>query len=383
MGSNTPILDSGVLPSRKPTKQFLGAIVAFATVLLLAAVVGTISTNEAHTSATMLLYLPILMLTVVLHELGHVIAGIVVGFHFSSITIGPFSIGLQYGKVKFQIRAQSGALGFAGMHIETVSRLRRKLLIFVMAGPLTNLVTGIIAAGFIFVSPQTERSSWLIALSAAFSMLSLLVFVMSAIPLRSTFHSDGDRIRMLVKSPAEARRWIAAMALAGQQRKGIRSRRWKRTWLKSVCAVGDSSFDEFFGNLLAHIAASDRKDMPAEARHLERCLELAHLAPVSARDLLASASLYFCAWTRCDSKLAESWLTQLENRKPITPLTGIRTEIALACARSNFEEALSLWRKGLDFVTRLPSTRTKEILEESWREWGEEITDRSKQLVTK
>lgn len=214
-------------------------------------------------------------------------------------------------------------------------------------------------------------------------MLSLLVFVLSAIPFSSTFHSDGDRIRMLVKSRREARRWISGMALASQQRKGIRPRQWKQTWLHAVCDVRDSSFDEFFGNLLAYMAASDRKDVTGEARHLERCLELAHLPSVMARDLIACESSYFCAWTRCDSRLAESWLSQLENRKPITPLISIRTKIALACARNNFEEALSLWQKGIAFIGQLPSTRIKETLEESWREWGDEITQKSGQLVNK
>jgi hypothetical protein len=380
---NTPTLESGVLPRRKPAKHFLGFIVGFLTSLLFAAVVGAISTNSTHTSVVLFLYLPILMLTVVLHELGHVAAGVAVGFHFSSISIGPFSIGLIYGRVTFQIRAQSGALGYAGMHTQTVSNLRRNLFLFVMAGPLMNLVSGTLAAIFVLISPQTLRSSWLIALSAAFSTLSLLVFVLSAIPFRSTFHSDGDRIRMLVKSPAETRRWISAMALASQQRKGIRPRRWKQTWLQAVCRVRDSSFDEFFGNLLAYIAASDRKDAAEQARHLERCLELSHVAPVMSRDLIACESSYFCAWTRCDLKLAKSWLSQLENRKPITPLIGIRTEIALACAGNNFDDALSLWQKGIAFIGQLPSTRIKETLEESWREWGIEITQRSDQLVTK
>lgn len=188
---------------------------------------------------------------------------------------------------------------------------------------------------------------------------------------------------MLVKSRRESRRWISGMALASQQRKGIRPRDWKQTWLQAVCAVRDSSFDEFFGNLLAYIAASDRKDVTTEARHLERCLELAHLPSVMARDLIACESSYFCAWTRCDSRLGESWLSQLENRKPITPLISIRTQIALACARNNFEEALSLWQKGITFIGQLPSTRIKETLEESWREWRDEITQKTGQLVNK
>lgn len=378
---NSPILDSGVLPPRKPRKHLLGFIVGFGTSLLFAAALGALSTDRTHTSAITLLYVPILMLTVVLHELGHLVVGVVVGFHFSSISIGPFTVGLQYGRVKFQIRAQSGALGYAGMHIETVSRLHRNLVLFVLAGPFTNLISGALAAAFVLLSPQRQRSTWPVAFFAAFSMLSLFVFVLSSIPFRSTFHSDGDRIRMLIKSPNEARRWIAAMALASQQRKGIRPRRWKQTWLHAVCAVRDSSFDEFFGNFLAQIAASDKKDEVAQTKHLERCLELAHLIPGMSRDFIACESSYFSGWTRCDAQLAQSWLSQMENRKPITPLIGIRTEIAIACARGNFDAALSLWLKGTEFVEQLPSTPVREALVESWSEWGDEIRQRRRSVT--
>jgi Peptidase family M50 len=375
----TPILDSGVLPPRKPTKRILGFAVGLGSSLVFAGVIGLISTTKEHTTAIFLVYLPILLGVVVLHELGHVAAGTMVGFHFSTISVGPFAVGLQYGRVKFQIRTQSGSLGYAGMHIETLSRIRRNLLVFIIGGPLTNLVSGTFAAVFVLMAPRALRSGWLVPSAAAFSLLSLLVFALSAIPLRSTLHSDGARIRMLLKSRNEARRWIAAMALASQQRRGVRPRQWKRTWVQAVCSVRDSSFDEFFGNLLGYIAGSDRKDVAAEARHLERCLELAHLAPGMSRDVIARESSHFCAWTRCDSTLAEKWLSQVKNSKPLTPLMGIRTEIALQCARGNLGEALSLWQEGVVFIERLPSSPIRSTLELSWQEWGTEIKEKSHQ----
>jgi hypothetical protein len=63
-------------------------------------------------------------------------------------------------------------------------------------------------------------------------------------------------------------------------------------------------------------------------------------------------------------------------QKPIPPLLGIRTKIAVDCARHNFDDALDAWRKGADFFERLPATPIKTPLQESWREWGIEIRER-------
>jgi hypothetical protein len=63
-------------------------------------------------------------------------------------------------------------------------------------------------------------------------------------------------------------------------------------------------------------------------------------------------------------------------QKPIPRLLGIRTKIALDCARHNFDDALDAWRKRADFIERLPATPIKTPLQESRREWGIEIRER-------
>jgi len=185
---------------------------------------------------------------------------------------------------------------------------------------------------------------------------------------------------MLLNSYDRTRRSITAAALASQQRKGVQARRWKRTWLKAVCSVRDASIDEISGNMLAYIAASAIKDAPTAAAHLERCLELAHLSPPPARDFVAREASIFCAWFRGDSTLAERWISQMKRPKLMNPLVQIRTNIALDCARNNFDDAISGWEKGADFIDRLPVTPVKGSLLDSWREWGDEIRDRKRLL---
>jgi hypothetical protein len=267
------------------------------------------------------------------------------------------------------------------MHIETVKGLRRRLLLFIAAGPAANLISGTLSALFVNFAPLSLRATWVAPFAAGFSVLSVIIGLTSLIPYGKTLRSDGERIWMLLNSRDRTRRWIAAVALGSQQRRGVRPRHWKRTWLKALCSVRDASIDEISGNMLAYVAASDIKDAPNAAAHLERCLELAPLSPPASRDFVAREASYFCAWFRSESPLAERWISQMKRPKLTSPLLQIRTNVALDCARHKFDDAINGWQKGADLIERLPGTPIKKPLEESWREWGDEIRDRNRPAV--
>jgi len=96
---------------------------------------------------------------------------------------------------------------------------------------------------------------------------------------------------------------------------------------------------------------------------LERCLELSPSSPPASSDFLAKEASVFCAWFRCDKSLS-------------LRCSGFELKNALDRARHNFDDALDAWRKGADFIERLPATPIKTPLQESWREWGIEIRER-------
>jgi len=379
---STPILDSGVLPPLRPRKRALGVIIGFCIGILFAIVVDNVGSKGSHPGVALLSYFASLGIAVTIHELGHLAAGWFVGFHFSHISLGPFSLRVEYGRLKVQIRRDFGALGYAGMHIETVNRLRRRLLLYAASGPSANLISGTLAALFVSLAAPSFRTTWVASFAAGFSVLSLLMGLLSLVPYGKTLRSDGARIWMLLHSYEGTRRWITAAALASQQRKGVQAKNWKRTWLKAVCSVRDASIDEISGNMLAYIAASAIKDAPTAAAHLERCLELAPLSQPTARDFVAREAAYFCAWFRGDPTLADRWLAQMKRPKLTNPLLQIRTNIALGCARHNFDEAIGAWHKGADFIERLPVTVIKGLLQESWQEWGDEIQERHGKTTT-
>jgi Zn-dependent protease len=374
--SITPILDSGVLPPPLPRKRVLGVCIGLVIGIVFAAVIENAGNSELQPPLALFFYFVILALVVIVHETGHLAAGWSVGFQFSLISIGPVSLRSEYGRLTVQIRRDLGALGYAGMHIGRVSKLRRRLIVFIAAGPLANLISGAIAALIAYSAPPTLRATWAVPFAAGFLVLSFVVAGLSLIPYGSAFRSDGARIWMLLTSHDNTRRWIASCALASQQRMGIRPRDWKQTWLKAVCLVRDGRSDEFAANLLAYIAATDRKDVAASAAYLERALSLARWPQGTQRDFVAGEASYFCAWFRGDVSLAERWLSQMKSSKFATQLLQIRTAVALDCARHNFASAMAGWKMGAEYIDRLPDSKVKRLLHGSWQEWNEEIQQR-------
>jgi len=381
----TPILDSGALPLPVRQKRRTGNIRAILTllagiVLLLPVIAWTDKSRDPKTG--FILVVSALTLTTIVHELGHLFAGWMVGFRFSAIHIGPFSLSLEHGKLKAGIRREMLAFGSAGMHVKTVRRLHRRLLIYVAGGPMANLLSipaAVLLINHVFPGLGETRVG---TLAAQFTVFSLLAGMVNLMPIRSVLLSDGARIEMLLRSCDRSRRWLSIAAVGNLYDNGIRAKDWKRTWLLSASSVPDASLDAFTGNWLGYASANDRKDAPVAAIHLERCLELSHMLPVSIRDLVAQEAAFFTAWFRDDPSLADQWLTQLKKRGLIQRLVQLRLDVALRCAHRDYDAANLSWREGLAFIESSTSGNARELLKESWMEWRAEIQDRKAQRST-
>jgi len=376
---NTPILCSGVLPSRIRAKQILSSLVGFligvgAGLPLIA--LDTAAVDRMNGQTLLVSWISVSFLAIVLHELGHLTAGWAVGFHFSSIQIGPLSLRIQYGVLRVRFVSGQGALGYAGMHVNRVLRLRRRLLIYVAGGPTANLLSAVVMILMLNNAFSVLRPTWVAVFAVQFAYISVAFAVLSLWPFWSSSRSDGARIAMLFRSRTRARRWLSIVAVRYLQNSGTRPRQWKSTWLKSATLPDDRRFDAFLGNWISYISANDRKDANVAGHHLEKCLELASTLPNSTRDTLAQESAVFAAWFLKDAPLSEKWHGQLRKPKQLNRLLQIRVQIAMLCARGNFDAAVSTWQEGAKFIDQATSGASRDRLRESFAEWREEIETR-------
>ena len=321
-----------------------------------------------------------LALTIIVHELGHLSAGWMVGFRFNTIHLGPFSLGVEHGRLKMRVRREMLAAGATGMHVRTVRRLRRRLLFFTMGGPLANMVSVPITVVLVnHVFPQFANTP-LGALAAQFTVFSLISAMVNLMPIRSgVLLSDGARIEMLLRSRERGRRWLSIAAVGKLHDEGVRPRDWRRTWLNAAASVCDVSLETSMGNWLAYVSTSDRKDGRSAVVHLERCLESTGKMPVSIRDLVAQEAAFFSAWFRNDGPLADKWFTQVKKPRLMQKLVRLRLEVAMCCAHGDYDTADLAWQRGLAFIETATAGSAQFRLRESWLEWQVEIRERQAQ----
>jgi hypothetical protein len=141
--SATPILDL-LKPLPKPdAERFTGRFaLPFLTVVAFIVFTGNLSFL-----IVLFGFLLVNFLVIAVHELGHLIAGWIVGLPFLGVTIGPFVAKLHRGKLELKLRPRvSGGLAFMGL--TRIRRVRRRLIVLVAGGPSSRGVPGALSRGF-------------------------------------------------------------------------------------------------------------------------------------------------------------------------------------------------------------------------------------------
>ena len=103
--SATPILDSAMLPSagRKIHGALITIFVCSVGALVSSQIVNAASDLRLGAGYVLLSWTLAFAFVILIHELGHLIAGWAVGFRFSSFSVGPFWLHSEYSTLKFRL----------------------------------------------------------------------------------------------------------------------------------------------------------------------------------------------------------------------------------------------------------------------------------------
>jgi hypothetical protein len=158
--------------------------------------------------------------SVAVHEAGHIIAGQLVGFSFTSVTVGLVSIEKTAKGFALRWHRSLPLDGLAFMRIDRLRRLRWRFLVFVAGGPFASLVSGLAvwAVWVWFPTPLHPSISFAIG---TLLFCSAVTFVSTMIPFRySGYDTDGKLLMDLSRSVSRLRYWLAANALTIQAQSG-------------------------------------------------------------------------------------------------------------------------------------------------------------------
>jgi len=269
-----------------------------------------------------------LMLSV--HELGHVAAGLCMGFRCQSLRVGPLLFDRPF---RVSLYRGSGAVvqGVAELIPVAADKLAWRGVAMALGGPLANFLSAI--GVLLLPFPITVFSGSFILCSIANGLNDLF-------PFESRLGvSDGRRIWTFLRQPERGERWLALLHLGGQLADGVLPESLSADFLAKAIAIRDKSADTVKAHAIAFSAAYHQHNDIEAAQRLETCLMYSNYATPFLREALMSEAAVFQARRRKRSDLADQWLAGIPEKSPNRWFRS-RAEAAILEAKGDVDGAM-------------------------------------------
>jgi hypothetical protein len=293
----------------------------------------------------LVMQLPVLLAATAVHELGHVVAALAVGFRVTSIRVGPMSAVASPSGWRLRFAWRLSLDGEMVPDPVRADRLRRRHAIMIAGGPVAHLLL----AGGAAAAAATWGgfALWLTAL-----MLLLVALAnLAPVPLRRGGRwRDGRWLLAWLAEPERAARRVGLGALQRQQEAGVRPRDWDAGWARLASGGPRQPADraQVTGCLLAYARAFDRGEVEDAAALLARAFAGRRLLPERDASAAAIENAFFVASCRGNHGLGARMLeveaprhaggADLERARAAVPLAAGRPAEALAACYSALVE---------------------------------------------
>ena len=309
-----------------------------------------------HLLLTLFLLCLLTFVIIAVHEAGHLLAGILVGFRWEALKIGPFLLEKDE-KGKWRLSHSEGyGHGFVKMMPRNGPGTRFQWAVFLLAGCAANLLLS--ALIFLFLLPlsigQQQALGWLgyVGFSSAFAAVNLLPFRVGRLS------SDGLHLWRLCLNPqgmreyqaqweqyrdtTERHRLAAARYQAATARHeaigtftdalkaGRRPRDWDAALVSQATMERDGMRNEALAAYYGYLWAVDTGDWAAAGGFIDRALSVEFLE-TDIKQRLVMEKAFWLARHRRDAAGARGWLAKAEMDHPGTPsFWRVQAAISLA-----------------------------------------------------
>ena len=169
------------------------------------------------------------LLEIVLHEMGHMVCGLLSGYRFSSFRIGRTVLLKQNGKWTVKRFFLAGTGGQCLMVPPQSKDGNYPVVLYNLGGALANLVFGL---AFLALTLLTvDVSVWLTVFCGANVFFGILYAALNGIPMRlSTVPNDGANVIALKKDPTAARAFCFHLQVNAKGYEGVRLKDMPAEW---------------------------------------------------------------------------------------------------------------------------------------------------------
>lgn len=278
----------------------------------------------------------VLLLSAVVHEIGHLLAGYLVRFHFHTLVVGLLRVSRVNGRLQIQ-RERGGSFfnGQAASLPRQMDNLAQRLLWFALGGPLASLLLSLMALAMVlYLGSELRRMLdylwlWECSLFAAISAYFFLLTSLYPGSYHNGMVADGGRIVMLLSQPLLAARWQALVQLNVADVSGERPSAWNEQLLRQALTPPDNSHDYLTALVMNYHHELDQNRPQQALLFLEEALNLPVAWTSGARARLALEKAFLAANFLQDLETAQQLLAQVKiGRRKSDPLF-CRAEAAL------------------------------------------------------
>ncbi len=284
-----------------------------------------------------------------LHEFGHMAGALIVGFQIFSVTFGPVEIRRESGR----LRLRKSGFNLCGSVTAVPMRshdLRRRMLVFGAAGPLSSFICGGVAFGLGAILPDSAAAAWATPWGIAFFSIGAL----SVIPMPGFYRSDGARVWELMRKTAEADRSCALVSISASALAGQRPREWDSVLLEKALATQNGSGDDLLASILAYESAMDRGQFDAAEKYLEAAIQGRSKCPPNVQSGIALDAAFFQSMIQGNATVAREWFNKCQPQHIPDRYALFMVEAAVLLSEGKATEAQS---KATQCVIALPGAR--------------------------
>lgn len=320
--------------------------------------------------AVLPIFVVAMFMALALHELGHVIAGLMVGFKFRMYIVGPFMIEREAGRLRFKWNRNLNLFGGMALCLpQDAWQLARRFIWFGSGGPLASLLWTALAIGLFLLLNGEPGGFWGFAASLFFGLSAVfsgLILVVTVLPMQSGgFYTDGARVLNLSRGGHQANLEVTLLTLTIQLMSGIRPRELPEPMLLSALALPvETPFKAYLHNIL-HYHYLDQGKTSLAADQLAHYEGYLAKIPTGYQATVWLDKAYFAAMIERDAAKARGYFAQAKIGAVITPSKVLRVEAAIALADQDYPLAK---QKAQQAIQALPKSMDKgtAVAEQEW-----------------
>lgn len=354
-----PLLPRGVNTAREKDRLSLALLLV---ALALGAAIETggprwaqtiFQTVELDNAIGITALLAALVASITLHEAGHLLAAISLDFEVVALCLGPVRVRRSHGKWSFEY---SGKLftGSVSAVPRSMHHWRERVLAVVAGGPITTLLTGLVAALILAHHPGTV---WSQNFLAALSELSAFLFILGLVPngRAAVVRNDARLFSIFWNNTPETDEILLYHLLTRLELAGVRPRDYPIGLIHAMAAMKGRPESMLVYAQTIVLWALDRGDIANATAWDEWALKLSEMCNETLREAAIARSACLDVLCRDDYKAAQEKLSKIDCEALAPAWLKHRTKALQWLLKENVAEALAeIARSQYAFPKQLP-----------------------------